>query len=177
VAFERAFGSRWIVDGVLLAALLSLLKIFNGNFIAASRLMFALGRRGLIAAAFARIHERNQTPHVAVLGIGAATALAALLGSAILVPVTEVGSLASAFGWLATCAAYFFLEGAGRARAIAILGMLISGLLIAIKILPAVPGHFTVYEWLALLGWLATGQGLRLWRPSLARRSKVTASP
>jgi len=46
--FERAIGSHWIVSVILAAALLSLLKCFNGNFVAASRLLFAMGRRGLI---------------------------------------------------------------------------------------------------------------------------------
>src|SRR5579864_996610 len=45
VAFQRAVGSRWIVNIILAAALLSLFKCFNGNFVAASRLLFALGRR------------------------------------------------------------------------------------------------------------------------------------
>src|SRR5713101_2074703 len=47
VAFERAVGSRWIVSIILAAALLSLFKVFNGNFIAASRLFFAMSRRDL----------------------------------------------------------------------------------------------------------------------------------
>src|SRR5664279_3738115 len=48
VAFEHAVGSRWIVSIILGAALLSLFKVFNGNFVAASRLLFAMGRRGLV---------------------------------------------------------------------------------------------------------------------------------
>jgi len=167
VAFERAFRSRWIVDLVLVAALLSLLKIFNGNFIAASRLLFALGRKGLIHPGFAQIHARNQTPFVAVLGIGGITALAALLGGAILVPVTEVGSLASALGWMATCAAYFFIAAAARERAIAVAGMIIALLLAAMKLLPSIPGHFSRYEWIALLVWAATGLALRRSRKPL----------
>jgi amino acid transporter len=48
VAFEHAVGSRWIVSVILSAALLSLFKVFNGNFVAASRFLFAMGRRGLV---------------------------------------------------------------------------------------------------------------------------------
>ena len=53
VAFQQAvgshgFGGKWIVNIILAAALLSLVKCFNGNFIAASRLVFALGRRGMV---------------------------------------------------------------------------------------------------------------------------------
>jgi len=46
VAFERAIGSRWIVSVILASALLSLLKVFNGNFVGASHLLFAMGRPG-----------------------------------------------------------------------------------------------------------------------------------
>src|SRR6202451_1420453 len=48
VAFEDAVRSRWIVSVILATALLSLFKGFNGNFVAASRLLFAIGRRGLV---------------------------------------------------------------------------------------------------------------------------------
>src|SRR6202011_6127741 len=99
VAFERAVGSRWIVNVILAAAMLSLFKCFNGNFVAASRLGFAMGRRGLIHTRAAGGHPMNQTPAIAVLCVGLATAVCLFLGDAILVPITDVGSVASACGW------------------------------------------------------------------------------
>src|SRR5262245_12976097 len=45
-AFERAFGSRTIAQLILFGAFLSLLKVFNGNFVASTRLILAVGRRG-----------------------------------------------------------------------------------------------------------------------------------
>src|SRR5580700_3424167 len=99
VAFQRAVGSHWIVNVILVAAMLSLVKCFNGNFVAASRLLFALGRRGLVPSRAGRIHPQHQTPSAAVLCIGLATAACMLLGDAILVPITEVGSVACAIGW------------------------------------------------------------------------------
>jgi amino acid transporter len=162
--------------------LLSLFKCFNGNFVAASRLVFALGRRGLIDAGAGRIHARHQTPSTAVLCIGAATAACMLLGDAILVPITEVGSVACAIGWSATCLAYLFLGRAGAKsnridrllverslierslidlsrmeRGIAVFGLLVGIAMILMKIVPVVPGHFTGYEWLALGIWIALG--------------------
>ena len=71
VAFERAVGSRWIVSVILAAALLSLFKVFNGNLVAASRIVFAMGRRGLVDARVGQVHARNQTPSVAVICVGA----------------------------------------------------------------------------------------------------------
>jgi APA family basic amino acid/polyamine antiporter len=165
VAFHRAVGSRWIVNLILAAALLSLFKCFNGNFVAASRLLFAMGRRGMIDARAGEIHPRHRTPSIAVLCIGVTTALCMLLGDAILVPITEVGSVACAIGWAATCAAYISM---GRARtlpgqlslstkewSIATIGLLVAMFLM--KVVPAIPGHFTEYEWLALAIWIALG--------------------
>jgi amino acid transporter len=163
VAFETGLGSRWIVSLILAAALLSLFKVFNGNFVAASRLFFAMGRRGLVSRAFSQIHPRNQTPLIAILSVGVATAACMFLGDAILVPVTEVGSAASALGWLAACAAYYQMRPAPLQRFVAALGIVLCILMVFMKIAPAIPGHFTAYEWLALAIWIMLGMALN-WR-------------
>lgn len=161
IAFERALGSRWIVNVIFAAALLSLLKVFNGNFVAASRLLFALGRCGLMNARLGRVHESNRTPWVAVVCCGLTTGAAALLGESILIPITEVGSMASAIGWLAACAAYSRMERRTGQRAVAALGVFIAFLLILMKILPFVPGHFSGYEYLTLALWTSAGLALK----------------
>ena len=165
VAFQQAMGSRWIVQIILAAALLSLFKCFNGNFVAASRLFFALGRRGMVDPRVGAIHATYRTPSVAVLCIGLATAACMLLGDAILVPVTEVGSVACAVGWSATCAACLGLARAKPAvmslsnaeRAIAWFGLAVGTSMALMKLIPLVPGHFTIYEWLALGVWIVLG--------------------
>jgi basic amino acid/polyamine antiporter, APA family len=171
VVFHRAVGSQWIVNVILAAALLSLFKCFNGNFVAASRLLFALGRRGLVDARAGRIHPQHQTPSAAILCIGIATAACMLLGDAILVPVTEVGSVACAIGWAATCAAYLSmgrsgtLPGQSKLSAVEWLvagfGLLVAVAMFLMKVVPAIPGHFTVYEWLALGIWISLGALVR----------------
>ena len=171
VAFERAMGSRWIVSVILAAALLSLFKVFNGNFVAASRLLFAMGRRGLVDSRVAYVHPRNQTPSFAVLCMGLATAASMFLGDAILVPITEVGSVASAAGWLATCAAYYHMGPPARERLVALVGMMVGLLMILMKVVPEVPGHFSGYEWLALGIWILIGLGLG-WR----ERSSISSA-
>jgi basic amino acid/polyamine antiporter, APA family len=168
VAFERAVGSRWVVSAILCAALLSLFKCFNGNFVAASRLVFAMGRRGLIDARAAGVHPMNHTPAVAVLCVGLATAMCMFLGDAILIPVTDVGSVASACGWLATCAAYYAMRPAGRERLIAIIGVMVGAAMVLMKVIPRVPGAFSGPEWLALLIWVVIGLALG-WRSRQAR--------
>ena len=69
--------------------------------------------------------------------------------------------MASAVGWLATCAVYFRLERARRERAIATVGAIVGSMLILMKILPWVPGSFSFYEYLALALWIVLGLALR----------------
>jgi amino acid transporter len=161
VAFERAMGSEWIVRVIMTAALLSLMKIFNGNFVAASRLLFGLGRRGLADSRLGYVHPRNQTPSIAVLWLGIATAFLMFAGESLLVPITEVGSLAAPLGWMASCSAYLAMRPSTFGRIAALTGIVVTWLMIAIKVLPQVPGHFTVYEWTALMVWVAVGLLLR----------------
>jgi APA family basic amino acid/polyamine antiporter len=163
VAFEHAVGSRWIVSVILTAALLSLFKVFNGNLVAASRLVFAMGRRGLVDSRVGEVHPQNQTPSVAVVCVGLATAACMFLGDAILVPISEVGSVASAAGWLAACAAYYCMKPAPRERLVAAVGVTVGLLMIVMKIVPGIPGHFSGYEWLALGIWSVLGMLLG-WR-------------
>ena len=62
VAFERTFGSHAIAQLILFGAFLSLLKIFNGNFVAATRMLYAIGRRNLVHPSLGRVHPTFGTP-------------------------------------------------------------------------------------------------------------------
>jgi len=157
VAIERAVGSRWVVNVILAAALLSLVKVFNGNFVASTRLLYAMARRGLVTQRFAAVHPRYQTPSVAVLTVAAGTAVASLAGSQLLVPITEVGSFAAGFGWMMACGAYWAMRPAAADRAMAALGALVGASLLVMKLVPAVPGHFTRWEFVALAVWILLG--------------------
>jgi basic amino acid/polyamine antiporter, APA family len=157
IAFEQGTHTAWLARLVLGISLVGLLQVFNGNFVACTRLLFAFGRRGTIARVFGTVHARHQTPAVAIVAVCAVTLIGLLVGDALLVPVTEVGSFASAFGWLATCVSFYAVEKVGAQRIVASLGILVSLLLVMMKWLPIFPGHFTRVEWLALAMWLGLG--------------------
>jgi basic amino acid/polyamine antiporter, APA family len=157
VALEHAVGSRWIVSLVMAAALLSVLKCFNGNMVAASRLLFGLGRRGFVHRHMAQVHPQNRTPSVAILWLGVATIILTLGGDSILVPIAEVGSVAAAVGWMAACASFVGMKPSPAGRMAAFAGLLVTALLVLMKVIPYVPGHFTVNEWIAVAIWCAIG--------------------
>jgi amino acid transporter len=164
-AFERAFDSRAIANLILFAALLSLVKIFNGNFVAATRMLYGIGRRGLVHPSLGRPHPRSGAPAAAIALMAILTAGSVFLGDALLVPVTEVGSLAVGVGWLSTCVAYLVRHPSGSGRAAAGSGAAVSAAVVAMKTLPIVPGSFTRAEWIAFACWSALGAAFWLARP------------
>jgi basic amino acid/polyamine antiporter, APA family len=168
IAFEQGTHSIWLVRLIFAISLVALFQVFNGNFVASTRLVFAFGRRGTLHPTFAEIHPKYLTPTVAILGVTTATLVGLMLGDAILVPITEVGSFASSFGWFAACLSFLLLEKSLRLRVISALGILISLLFLCMKILPIFPGHFSAAEWIALAIWLAIGSLLHRRPPSAA---------
>jgi len=161
VAFEQGTGSPWLVRLVVASAMLALFEVFNGNFVASSRLLFAFGRSGTIYSGFGRVHERFLTPSVAIVGLASTTILGLLLGDAILVPATEVGSMAAASGWFMACLSFWVVEKAVSKRLLTAAGIIVSLLLLLMKMVPAFPGHFSSAEWIALAIWLGVGLILR----------------
>jgi amino acid transporter len=170
-AFGQATGTQWPVRLILIAAVFGLFQCFNGNFVAASRLLFAFGRRGTIPARFAAIHPTFQTPSTAIIGVTVATLVALSLGDALLVPVTEVGSMACATGWFVACVSLLMVESRLRVRAIAATGAIVAFLLVSMKLVPKFPGHFSHAEWIALAVWLLLGATLHWLRPAAAVKS------
>ena len=139
VAFERTFGSHQIAQLILFGAFLSLLKIFNGNFVASTRMLYAIGRRNLVHPSLGRVHATFGTPVVAISLMAALTAAAAMFGDAILVPITEVGSLAVGVGWLSACVAYLLRRrddpgAASESPVMAWFGCAVSSAIILMKV-------------------------------------------
>jgi len=91
-AFELAFTSPILSQLVLLAALIGLLTSWNGFFLAGSRVLFCLGRAGILPTPFGSAHPRHGTPHRAVLFVGLVTLLAPLLGRDALLAFVDVGA-------------------------------------------------------------------------------------
>jgi len=171
VAFERALHGHWIVDLLMASALVAVLRTFNGNMVASSRMLFAMGRRNMLDHRMGYVHPRNRTPTVAVVVVGMGTAFAVFLGQAGLVPILEVGAVAAAIGWMAACASYFCMNPALAGRAAAFFGILVTLLMVLVKIVPIVPGHFTRYEWMAVAIWGVIGAAMRM---SASRQEKLS---
>jgi amino acid transporter len=169
-AFEKAFGWPWLVRLMLFGAFLSLLKVFNGCFLAATRLLYAMGRRNLLGGQLGAVDELRQTPTVAILLVGGFTALASFLGYAILDPIGEIGSLAAALAWMATCLAYC-CGAAGeitwKGRLLGSCGVLVSLAFAAIVARSMAQNEMAWSLWTTAAAW--TLLGIVLWKVQSTR--------
>ncbi len=68
---------------IVAAATLSLAKSLNGSYLVFSRILLAMGRGGELPAAFARLHPRWGTPHVALIAVFVCCAAGLLLPSSL----------------------------------------------------------------------------------------------
>ena len=64
------------------------------------------------------------------------------------------------------------MRPAPRERMVAAVGVTVGLLMILMKVVPGIPGHFSGYEWLALGVWSALGLGLG-WRQRMVRAAVI----
>ena len=177
VAFERTFGSHAIAQLILFGAFLSLLKIFNGNFVAATRMLYAIGRRNLVHPSLGRVHATAR--HA---GGGDRADGAAHRGRG---DVRRRDPRADYRGRLARgrrrlAVGVRRLSRAPRAGATGIAQRIgrrwrgsacaVSAAIVLMKVVPGVPGSFTRAEWIAFAAWSAFGLRLLARAPRRSRR-------
>ena len=166
VAFQHAVGSRWIVNVILAAALLSLFKCFNGNFVAASRLFFALGRRGMVDPACrrdprnvsdsvvrgSRVSE-SQLPSVCCLAMR--SSFRSPKSALSLAPSDGPRLAPHALRWPARRPD--ILRFSLPQRGVAVFGLSSLLRMALMKLVPNVPGHFTVMNGWRCRVWITLG--------------------
>jgi APA family basic amino acid/polyamine antiporter len=99
-AFRAAFNSSFLVRAILLAGLLGNITAWNGCFICASRLLFALGRGQILRPSFGAVHPSLGSPVVAVAFVGVVGGLGVFLGKSAIVPIVNVASTCFALAFL-----------------------------------------------------------------------------
>ncbi len=182
-AFEIATESPFLVNLILITALVGLLTSWNGFFLAGSRVLFALGRGKVIAPALGKAHPKFQTPYMAVLFSGIITFVASLMGPGAMLAFVNVGSLCIVIAFLGVSFSFLslrkkfpklhrpFVAPGGKALGyIAIVG---SVFIFLVMVFPGSPAALAwPLEW--LIFFIFTVLGLFFWLLSAKSRNAVT---
>ena len=152
---------------MLIIATLGPLGPMNSFFGASTRLMLALGRKGMLPESFAEIDPNSGVPKKAVIVMGALTLIGPFLGNNMLIPLTSVASLGFVFACTMAGLACWKLRktepdlprpytvnggmfGIGAA-------ILAGALIIALMVVPMSPAALKPIEWAITIAWIAIG--------------------
>jgi len=172
--FRVAFNYEWAAKLVLFTAFLGLITSINGFFLASTRVIFAMGRGGLLPRYFGEIDEKYHTPKNAIIFVGFMTLIGPFVGRSSLNPLVNVGSLAFISGWFMTCLSSVRLRKSApemnrpykaKHKIILYLGGIISGVLILLMILPGSSAQLAwPFEYIILGVWMFMGYIAYRWR-------------
>ncbi|WP_048306253.1 APC family permease [Halomonas sp. PR-M31] len=154
-----------------LALLMGIATGLNGFYIATSRLMFALGRAGVLPSIFGQLHSKYRTPTAGILFTCGLCLVAPWLGREALLWVVDMAATGVAIAYFYCCAVAYKCfkwseQGAGKhyegcvspfKKFLSLLGAISSLSFLGLLLIPGSPGFLSGPSWIALLIWTALG--------------------
>lgn len=105
-----AYGDPLFGKIVIMGGLLGILTCWNGFFMGASRLLFAMGRAKMLPAVFGKLHKTHQTPWAATLVVGIICTLSPLLGKNAFVWLVNASAFCTLFGYFIVSGSFVVLR-------------------------------------------------------------------
>ncbi|MEJ2133127.1 MAG: amino acid permease, partial [Gammaproteobacteria bacterium] len=109
-ATAAVWGGPWAGKLLVIGGIGGILTSWNAFIIGGSRVLYALGHSGMLPAAFAKLHPRFHTPHVAIILIGVLSCVSPLFGRTIMVWLIDAGSFAIVIAYGMVAAAFLVLR-------------------------------------------------------------------
>ena len=188
-AMSVVYGNPWGGRALVIGGVLGIITSWNAFFMAASRLLFAMGRGAMLPAVFGRLHPRYQSPVAAILLLTTLTAIAPFVGRPALVWFVDAGGFAAVLAYFLVAVSFLIIRqrfpNIDRPYRIAsprLVGgcAIVSTLFFFVLYLPGSPAALVwPYEWViiavwAILGLLLTiGLADRVGRIGSARREQL----
>ncbi|MHA6804555.1 APC family permease [Salinifilum ghardaiensis] len=146
----------------------------NGFYVAASRLMFSMGRARILPRLFGRVHPRFGTPAAGIIFASLICLITPWFGREALLWIVDMSAIGVAIAYTYTCLVAYRLfrwSTAGTAsprdpvtptvapvkKSLSLLGALFGGTFIGLLLVPASPAALSTPSWIALLAWSALG--------------------
>ena len=161
---QEAFG----YIGLAILAIAIIMGIFtglNGFLMSSSRLLFSMGRAGIMPTVFSKLHPRFKTPYVAIIFLVTITLIAPWLGRTALTWIVDMSSTGVSIAYFITCLSAAKLFSYNKAsntygpiyKTFAILGTIVSFIFLCLLLIPGSPASLSIPSYIALAGWLVIG--------------------
>ena len=173
-ASAALLGGSWAGKLLVIGGVGGILTSWNAFLIGGSRALYALSRAGQLPAVFGSLHPRFNTPHRAILLIGALSVLAPLFGRPALVWLVDAGGLGVVVAYAFVALSFLVLrsrEPAMERPYVVKHWRFTGGVALALSLafitlyLPFSPAALVwPYEWAIVIGWCLLGTFLLLIR-------------
>lgn len=161
---QQSFG----YIGLFVLAVAITMGIFtglNGFLMSSSRLLFSMGRSGIMPGVFSKIHPRFKTPYVAILFLGALTLIAPWLGRTALTWIVDMSSTGVSVAYLVTCLSATKLFSYNKEsntyapiyKTFAIVGSIFAFIFLGLLLIPGSPAALSTPSYIVLIVWLVLG--------------------
>lgn len=169
------FSAAWAGKLLVVAGIGGILTSWNAFLIGGSRAIYALAKAGQLPAVLGHLHPRFNTPHRAILLIGALSVCAPLFGRPALVWLVDAGGLGIVLAYAFVAASFLVLRrrepdmprpySVKHPNLVGWAALLLS-MAIALLYLPWSPAALIwPWEWLIVLGWVLLGALMLLFAP------------
>ena len=161
---QTAFG----YIGLAVLAIAIMMGIFtglNGFLMSASRLLFSMGRSGIMPRVFSRIHSKYKTPYVAIIFLVAVSLIAPWLGRTALTWIVDMSSTGVSVAYFVTCLSATNLFSYNKQsntyapiyKTFGIIGSVVSFIFLCLLLIPGTPASLSLPSYIALGVWLVLG--------------------
>lgn len=161
---QDAFG----FIGLAVLAVAIIMGIFtglNGFLMSSSRLLFSMGRSGIMPAVFSKLHSKHKTPYVAIIFLVAVSLIAPWLGRTALTWIVDMSSTGVSIAYFITCLSATKLFSFNKQsntyvpvyKIFGIIGSIVSFVFLCLLLIPGSPAALSIPSYIALGIWLVIG--------------------
>ncbi len=166
-AMEKVFNSATMAKVLIVGGLCGVVTSWNSFLIGGSRAIFSMAESKMIPGRFSVLHKKHKTPVNALLLIGALSLAAPFFGRTMLVWISDAASFACCLAYCMVSLSFVILRKkepdlprpykVKHYRFVGITASVLSGLMVALYLIPGSGCSMTVEEWIIVGGWALLG--------------------
>ena len=166
-AMEKVFNSAVMTKVLIVGGLCGVITSWNSFLIGGSRAIFSMAESRMIPVALSKLNKKHKTPVNALLLVSALSLVAPFFGKTMLVWIADAASLACCLAYCMVALSFLVLRKkepdlhrpylVKHHKFVGVTASCLSGLMVALYLIPASGTSLTQEEWLIVGGWALLG--------------------
>ncbi len=166
-AMEKVFNSTIMAKVLIIGGLCGVITSWNSFLIGGSRAIFAMAEAKMVPGRFATTHGKHKTPINSLLLIGALSLVAPFFGRTMLIWISDAASFACCLAYCMVAMSFIVLRKkepdmdrpykVKHYKFVGITASLLSGLMVALYLIPDTGSSLSTEEWIIVGGWALLG--------------------